>query len=414
MSRESPINPDFEHLTIRSRPEPTKLTSQTAAGRTNSEEPEEDDDPIVAEYDIYLTPELAEEIYLLQYPNRSANQPYNSRSGVTPGDMRIKPKSGYIEMELNQNINKNFDLAKAIKWQDSLAVVEASTGKASFGAASGFPDARTKVPRNKPIAPKDEADLEARARNLISNQPRSSYEDQLMRKQVLGGHVHKHANQTNEPNYFLGAFRGNELHLTSVTGTAQMRPQHHHLDAEDLRKKAAARQAAADPDAAPVERSILPSFKTEGEASSTLNKGGALKPDEELRAGLKAAEEEAWVPVEYIDEAQEEAFEAFYDKMFVKDVAGATEWKSSMDAWDYLDGISKPRKGTRRRRSRAKAKSGEELEESEDGEGEAGEEGGGGEAAATAAAGAVASGAGAEAAAGEAAGEGEDVAMGGT
>lgn len=393
MSREYPIVVAEDMMSCNDPPhqnEASKLTTPPSAERDHSPAPEdEDDDPIVAEYDVFVTPELSEDIYLLQYPNRNANQPYNTRSGVTPGDMRIKPKTGHLEMELNQNTKSNFDLYKALKWGDTLAAVEKSTGKSSFGAASGFPDTRTKVPRNKPIAARDDADLEARARNLISNHPRSSYEEQLMHKQVLGGHIHKHGNDPTLPQYYLGAFRGNELHLTKVSGTAQMRPQHHHLDAEDLRRKAAARSAAADPDAAPVERSILPSFKTEGEASSSLNKGGALKPDEELRAGLKAAEEEEWVPVEYVDEGQEEAFEAFYDKMFVKNPATATQWQTKMDGFDYLDNISKARKGTRRRRSRPKAKNGEELGTDEEEEvGDAGAD--------------------------QAAGEGVDVAMGGT
>ena len=80
-----------------------------------------DDDPVLAEYDVFLTPPIQEHIYLLQYPNRPRNRPYNNHYGATPHEMRIKPSSGFLEVDVKLNTQLNFNKYLGLKWGDAVA-----------------------------------------------------------------------------------------------------------------------------------------------------------------------------------------------------------------------------------------------------------------------------------------------------
>ena len=45
---------------------------------------EDDDDPVVRDLPVYLSLELASQLYLLQYPLRAADRPYSEDGGGIP------------------------------------------------------------------------------------------------------------------------------------------------------------------------------------------------------------------------------------------------------------------------------------------------------------------------------------------
>ncbi|KAK3678175.1 hypothetical protein LTR78_002271 [Recurvomyces mirabilis] len=335
--------------------------------------PEDDDDPVTAEYDVYLTPSQAEEIFLLQYPNRVRTRPYNDRTGSRPQDVRIKPTTGFIELDVNLNTGYNFNKYKSLQWGDALNTArDIQNSSGTYGPAAGFSGAKPRTAGR--MAVKDQADRQLQIQHDLAGFKNAESDGKVMRVQTLGGQVIRHdgPDEIGKPIYFVGAFRNDQLHLTKVTGTAQMRPQFHHLDAEEQRARIAASRASAaelgEPRPAGEARSILAREKK-------LDDSDKVRLEDVLRKQLSAAEAEEWTKMDYIDEDMQAAYDLFNDRMFVKDVEAAPRLKSDMDSWDYLDAISKPRRGSvgRRRRKKGKEVEGVDLE---DGEDEALQEGG--------------------------------------
>lgn len=329
---------------------------------------EDSDDPITAEYDVFLTPALQEQIYLLQYPNRNRARPYNMRQGVPPVAVRIKPETGYFELDINMSTNHNFNKYQGLKWGDAMQTSrEVHNDSATYGLAAGFSGAKPRSASRNLI--KDKADREMTIYNDLNDFGNAEAEDKVMHKQTLGGQIMRHdgPEEAGKPLYFVGAFRDDQLHLTKVNGTVQMRPQFHHIDAEEQRARLAASRAAmeAEPRGPGDPRSLLMKNKTAEEAEKN-------RLEDRTRRALQAAEAETWVGLDYVDEDEEDAYEKFHQRMFVRDVDAAPKLQSGMDNEQYLDAISAPRRESpTRRRKRAPRRKEAVEEEREDMDGEA-------------------------------------------
>ncbi|KAK4539381.1 hypothetical protein LTR36_010982 [Oleoguttula mirabilis] len=372
-----------------------------APARTHDPTTNNDDndsaDPVTAEYDIYLTPPHPEQIYLLQYPNRVRNRPYNARQGAAPDSIRIKPATGHLELDVNLNTAHNFNKYAGLKWGDAMGIGrEVQNNTATYGLAAGFSAAKARSSGR--VVVKDRADREHFIRTHLDVFAEAEREELVMHKQTLGGQIMRHDGQAEGaagmPIYFVGAFRGEQLHLTKVDGTVQMRPQFHHLDAEEQRSRMATSRAAAgdtgggeggaagggrqggDQQQQQQARSLL--MKNKHTSEETSDKG---RLEDRTRRALQQAEQEAWVELEYVDEDQEEAYGLFRERMFVRDVGAVPGLRSGMDGEQFLDAVSAPRRGspTRRRKRAGRGRGGEGAGEEGDGDGEdEGEEGGGG------------------------------------
>ncbi|KAK4900607.1 hypothetical protein LTR27_002323 [Elasticomyces elasticus] len=349
-------------------------------------EEEEEDDPVTATYDVYLTPSQQEQILLLQYPNRVRSRPYNKRQGACPEDIRIKPTTGFLELDVSLNTTFNFNKYKGLQWGDALQTSHDIHGNATgtYGPAAGFSGAKPRSAGRQQL--KDSAGRE----NQISNDLMSFYsaesENRVLKTQTLGGQIARHdaPEEAGKPVYFVGAFRDDQLHLTKVDGTAHMRPQFHHLDAEEQRSRIAnsrATQEAAGPDAArppPEARSVLAREKKVGDEGS-----GRERMEDRTRRHLQEAEAEEWIKLEYVDEDMQDAYDKFEETMFVANVGEVPRLKSGMGGWEYLDAVSAPRRDspTRRRKRPPRRRPEAEVEDDAepDGDGaavEAGAEGG--------------------------------------
>ena len=191
-----------------------------------------------------MTPELQERIYLLQYPNRDRDNTYTHVSDTTTG-FRIKPKSGFMEIDMETNIHINFDKKKGVVWGEAVRQTK-ETGADSFGMASGFgKGARTEHFGPETTTIRSDSDTTQR---LLRDFDRANDGGHVLNKQILGGPIAGTGKGKNI--LMLGAFRGGtqalqhlplntdansisgELHLTPIDGTVQMRPQFHHIDAQ--------------------------------------------------------------------------------------------------------------------------------------------------------------------------------------
>ncbi|KAJ9623101.1 hypothetical protein H2203_006034 [Taxawa tesnikishii (nom. ined.)] len=295
----------------------------------------EDEDPVTAEYDVFITPDLAEKIYLLQYPIRNREQPYNDRHGAMPTEMRIKPGAGFMEMDVEMNASVNFNKRQGLVWGDAMRKAQAA-GVSTFGAAAGF--APVPVPRGRGAGSRGGEAQEQSMDSSLARFQDAVNRGNVFRKQTLGGQIVKDETGL-QPNYMLGAFVGNELHLTKVTGVVQMRPQFHHLDAATHMESIRNRQLDAE-DGAPrpqaQARAMTQTFKDtrDGDDSAVLR----------AKNLLQLAQEEPWTRLYYYDEDLQESYDSYRDKLFLKDPENAPRLKSTMTNEEYLDAISAPRK----------------------------------------------------------------------
>lgn len=310
-----------------------------------------EDDPVKAEFDVYLTPPMQERIHLLQYPNRPRDKPYNDRFGARPHNLRMKPKSGFLELDIHMHTGFNFNKYQSLKWGDAVQTVKSYQNETgTFGPASGFAVPRGRSGGRGPL--KDKADREQQISDDLDDFRTAQREQKALDSQTLGGKMLRHDNldEGAQPIYFLGAFQGNQLHLCKMDSAVQMRPQFHHIDAEDQRSRLAASRAAAgdgEPRPPPAARALQQSYK---DLNDDKDKDA---PERKLRRQLQDAEEERWTALRYIDEQDDSAYEAFHARMFVRDHESAPTLKSALGIDAYLDAISAPRRdspGRRRKR----------------------------------------------------------------
>jgi DNA-directed RNA polymerase-3 subunit RPC5 len=165
----------------------------------------DDDDPVIAEYDVYITPEMAEQIFLLQYPNRSREQPYNARSNNEPVEIRMKPETGFVEMDIKTTTEINYDKAKGAAWGEALHTAK-ENGAPAFGIASGFGKGTTLETgfSTKKRASRGERSVEGRLDAFYEAEEAGK----VLNKQTLGGQIIKP--EPGMPQYVLGAFRGSQ------------------------------------------------------------------------------------------------------------------------------------------------------------------------------------------------------------
>lgn len=308
----------------------------------------DDDDPVTAEYNVYLTPAIADQIYLLQYPNRPRNRPYSAQYGATPTDMRLKPHSGYMEVDVALNTQQNFNKYMGLKWGDATrASHELHNATGTFGPAAGLAGPKPRsMARGAPL--KDKGDRELDFENSLAHFSDAERDSKVHSTQTLGGQILRHDGPTEEgkPYYFVGAFKQDELHLTRVAGTVQMRPHFHHLDAEEQRARitaSRAQQDAAGPEPEGVARTVRQKQLMTEDKNTVEYK---------LKESLRKAKEEKWITMDYVDEDAEFAFEVFEQKLKIRDVSGVPQLKSEMDHDAFLDavGASRHESPTRRRK----------------------------------------------------------------
>lgn len=120
--------------------------------------------------------------------------------------MRIKPRSGFMEIDISLNTDSNFDKTKGVTWGEALRTSKES-GTNAFGLASGF----GKGVRTNEIVAAERTQIVARTdsdriEKLVSRFDESLKEGHVMDRQTLGGQIIQP--EEGRPMYMLGTFRG--------------------------------------------------------------------------------------------------------------------------------------------------------------------------------------------------------------
>ncbi|KAF2121506.1 DNA-directed RNA polymerase III subunit Rpc5 [Lophiotrema nucula] len=312
---------------------PSADPSADAAGAANIE----DDDPVVKEYDVYITPDLENQLLLLmQYANRLAEQPFSAENGAKPSQLRIKPKSGFVEVDVPVNVHQYYDRRKGVEWGEALRETK-GFGQKAYGMAGGY---ERVMPRtgNRPGA-SGEANVHPRAfleddrvQDYVENFEDANEKGHVLNTQTWGGKIPTH--DPNKPSYMVGAFRNNELHLSRLGGVVQLQVQPHHVDATEqldvLRRK---REKETQEGARPTEaRAFVPTVKKSGGATSV----------EATQLYLSEAASEPWTKYQCYDENDRVSFEDYEKRLFHPDTANAKQLVSARTNLQVLDDMSTP------------------------------------------------------------------------
>ncbi|KAF7442418.1 Sin-N domain containing protein [Pyrenophora tritici-repentis] len=258
----------------------------------------EDDDPVVAEYDVYITPDMAEqELYVLQYINRPPDKKLTKEFGSKPSEVRLKKESGFIEVDVPLNIHENFNRVTGVQYGEAMRKTK-GFGQKAFGIASGFertmprstnrPGATGEGAPAAPVATVDDDNLE----DYVANFEDANEKGHVLNVQTFGGQIM--SDDGKGPTYMLGAFRDNELHLTRCNGLIQLRTQFHHIDASAQLEAVQRRREKESQEGAKVAepKAFLAQVKkTGGDTAAELT-----------QAFMKATNQEQWQKLNYYDE----------------------------------------------------------------------------------------------------------------
>ncbi|TAQ85120.1 hypothetical protein B7494_g6547 [Chlorociboria aeruginascens] len=333
-------------------------------GGTAPADPKSDADPIKKEYDVYIRPHISNDrqIYILQFPNRESKAYYSKATNSQPQNLRIKPQSGMVELDVPVDAFRNYDKEKGLRWGEAMKKSSTAKGTGSFGLPGGFGIGGAQPAGRGRGAAAAAAAAEA---NAVINQGRvledyagAVEREQVLVRQTLGGQTVRSEEST--PRYMIGAFRGDQLHLTPIDHIVQLRPQFHHVDAAAEQEK-----QSKNANTAPVRMSEARAIHMT--VKSVID--GEEDTQDNLAVRISATQQEAWEKHRYIDEDSADAWQIFHENLFVRpqqDLAALTDpdrpvpdlktqvpkLVADLDNGQYLDSISAPRDAARLSRSK--------------------------------------------------------------
>jgi hypothetical protein len=159
-------------------------------------EDNDDDDPVIAEYDVFLTDSSIQR-FLFQYPDRKPSFPYNSLLEQKPEELRIKPRTGLVEVDIPIDTTINYDGRKGAQYSEAMKKSRLVKGGGSYGMAGGFSEGPL------PTLKIEDGGGASRRRSTIDL---DMGEGVPLAVQTLGGRVVP--TKDGDPIYMLGAFQG--------------------------------------------------------------------------------------------------------------------------------------------------------------------------------------------------------------
>jgi hypothetical protein len=246
-----------------------------------------DDDPVVASYDVLLTDSDVSR-YVFQYVDREHDRPYNDQENQRPIQLRLKPRTGLIEVEVPISTRENYDVNKGMRYGDAVMKSRSARDGGAYGMAGGFTAGSGTAAAGGRIKMEANGDVE------ILDNKRAVDSASLMRVQSLGGRIKP--SEEGDPVYMLATFTDKNLHLSPVTSVVQFHPQLHHLDALDEMPKGKGGRAKKDDEDRPAEseaRAIDIKVKAAEDAEAAANAGNL-----DL---LKQMQDEKWKTYGWVD-----------------------------------------------------------------------------------------------------------------
>ncbi|MCJ1312255.1 hypothetical protein MMC25_005929 [Agyrium rufum] len=199
-----------------------------------SETPDPVHGKIISRYKVYWNQSRAP-ILILQFPTRDRHHSLCNRNGQKPIEMRIKPKSGFIEIDVPVPVRKHINKIQAIQYHRAHQLYLQRRSGHGTGMAGGFSvgsNEKKADERHRRETIWDADDLS----RLSDDELHALYVEKLKRGETwscitYGGRIIP-PNATS-PIQMVMVFDGDDCFMTPVYAIVQMTPDLHHVDALD-------------------------------------------------------------------------------------------------------------------------------------------------------------------------------------
>ncbi|KAK3901737.1 Sin-like protein conserved region-domain-containing protein [Staphylotrichum tortipilum] len=273
---------------------------------------DDDDDPIVANYSVFIKPPLPEHrnLVVLQYVNKTAQDPAQIRVPRI-AELRVKADTGMYEVDVPIDTSEAYDRNKGMAWGASLQKsMEAKKG-GSLGLAGGFNIVVTSTTargRRGGGASNDDGPPLTWAE--------AARQDKVLRTQTFGGGRSAEEENTR---HMIGVFQGKNLHLTPVSSVVHLRPVPHHLDAATEQERLTRGAAATN---TPPSGGDKPGGASGGRAihmtiKSAMDADGGVAT-ETMADRLRNVQTESWQRMEWVHDEAEMAWEAYNECLLLR------------------------------------------------------------------------------------------------
>ncbi|KAL1860510.1 hypothetical protein Daus18300_009142 [Diaporthe australafricana] len=262
----------------------------------------DDDDPIVGTYNIFLKPSLPahRKVMILEHPNKSDGK----KMARAPLEIRMKTNTGMVEVDYPIDYNAFYDRSKGLNWGTHLQKSTEAKKGGTHGLAGGF-GVGAPPPRARPGRGQDEVF------DPSTDWAEALRKDYVLRTQTLGGQM---PDTSQESKYMVGVFSGPNLHLTPATSLIHLRPQLHHIDAATEQERLAATRGGAGGGAAAatkdVARAIHMTVKQNTDGSEEI-------VQETMADRLKKVQLEAWKKMRYVHEEASDSWAVAEEALYL-------------------------------------------------------------------------------------------------
>lgn len=162
----------------------------------------DEDDPIVTSYPVFLTVPLPSTRRVLVLEHTSQKPEHLDTRPFTPLEVRLKPRSGMVEVDNPMETLSAYDREKGLNWGLKLSASTAAKSGGSHGLPGGFGvGAPPPRPKRRPEGELDE-DLSMDWNTAVAR-------DKVLRLQTLGGQIPT----KKEAEYMIGVFQDSESSL---------------------------------------------------------------------------------------------------------------------------------------------------------------------------------------------------------
>ena len=152
-------------------------------------------------YDLFVNPST-KRVLLLQYPNRDPREVYCDATGHKPIEIRIKPRSGIVEVDIPMTTRENFDREKGVDFGVALKKSQTLQRGGSYGLPGGLGIGPNKSARNDEILVPDGPLRDT----LLENFEDSNNKGLVMNRITLGGRIVPF--KDGDPMYMIATFVG--------------------------------------------------------------------------------------------------------------------------------------------------------------------------------------------------------------
>ena len=165
-------------------------------------------DPVVREWNMYMNSSPESHLILLRYPEARTNMPYCAANRNKPTELRIKPISGLIEVDVPIDpLADTFDKVKGIMYGEALRksrIMKERGG--SYGIAGGFGLGGSSMKsRPGPAAINGTEVRDPTIEELLDDFDKAIRGGHVMSKITLGGHIN--IRNDTSPNLYVGHFK---------------------------------------------------------------------------------------------------------------------------------------------------------------------------------------------------------------